>query len=281
MSSEANGTNQLSTNQAIKATRDRFPFKGYLDRELAPYETVGNVVSKYLKPGSRLFDFGSGPCDKTAIAQHVGMQCTAWDDLNDNWYLRDGNVDRIRSFAEDTGIDLLDRYQAFDEGSFDMVMMNDVLEHLHDSPREILVDLVTSLSEGGYLFVTVPNLANIRKRLSLLAGRTNLPNFDLYYWYEGPWRGPVREYVKSDLQKLAQHLGLQIELLTTTNHMLGNLPSVLRTPYKMATSVLSGWRDTWVLVARKPANWVAQRTLPDQEFAKIYGQKSREALHAA
>ncbi len=59
-----------------------FPFKGYTGTNPAPYETVATVVSRYLETGSRVFDFGSGPCDKTAMAAYLGMQCDACDDLS-------------------------------------------------------------------------------------------------------------------------------------------------------------------------------------------------------
>jgi len=43
--------------------------------------------------------------------------------------------------------------------SYDLVMLNDVIEHLHDSPRELLNDLIILIKPGGYLLITVPNLA--------------------------------------------------------------------------------------------------------------------------
>ena len=161
-----------------------------------------------------------------------------------------------------------------------MIMANDVLEHLHESPRVVLNKLLTGLSVGGFLFVTVPNLANIRKRLSLLRGRTNLAAYDLYYWYEGPWRGPVREYVRGDMESLCENLGLEKVQLGTVHHMLQNLPGYAHKPYKGVTRLFPDWRDTWVLVARKPAGWKAKTEISDDEFSRIYGQKSRGMLHA-
>lgn len=263
---------------ALAELRARFPINDYIPEDAAPHRTVGRIVSTYLKPGGKVYDFGAGACDKTAVAQLLGMQCTAYDDLMDNWYRRDRYADRIIEFAQSLGIEFAREFHPPSEGSLDMVMLNDVLEHLHDSPRNILNALVRSLREHALLFVSVPNLANLRKRLALLRGRTNLPRFDLYYWYEGPWRGPVREYVMDDLIRLTTNLGLEIVELTTADHMLGNLPPSVRRVYRSVIRLAPKLRDTWVLVASKPSGW-SVREPSEEHFAEIYAEKNKAVLH--
>ena len=147
----------------------------------------------------------------------------------------------------------------FEKESFDMVMSNDVLEHLHDSPRELVNDLVELIRPNGLLLITVPNAGNIRKRFQLLLGGTNMPNYEEFYWYQGSWRGHIREYVRSDLVQLAVFLGLEIIELKGCDHMLGVLPKLLRAPYLMLTKLLPNWKDSWMLVARKPLDWKPKR----------------------
>ena len=93
-----------TTDAAIAEVRETFPFPNYFGANLAPWRTVGNVVRQYCKPGDKLLDLGSGPCDKTAIAKHLGLQCTAIDDLQDDWHQRGDTIERIEQFARDTGI---------------------------------------------------------------------------------------------------------------------------------------------------------------------------------
>ncbi len=268
-----------SSSEAVDRVKAAFPFDDYITGDLAPWLTVGTAVQNYLKPGDRLFDLGSGPCDKTAVAQALGCQCTAVDDLQDDWHLRGDNTERIKGFAREMGISFSQEFTPLKPQSYDMVMMNDVLEHIHDSPRDLLISLTEGLKTGGYLFATVPNLANIRKRLDILRGRTNLPNYDLYYWYQGRWRGPQREYVEGDLRAMCANLGLEILELKTVHHMLQKLPAKVRPIYKAATVLFPGWRDTWYLIARKPAGWTPQHTVSDQKFAEIYGQSAKESLY--
>jgi 2-polyprenyl-3-methyl-5-hydroxy-6-metoxy-1,4-benzoquinol methylase len=56
------------------------------------------------------------------------------------------------------------------DGLFDVIVCGDVLEHLAD-PTEVLRALVRALAPGGDVVVSVPNVAHLWMRLSLLAGR--------------------------------------------------------------------------------------------------------------
>jgi len=229
---------RLSVNQAIDKVQRSFPFDGYMEENLSPYRTVGEVMH------------------------------------------RDGdNHERITRFADACNIDFTETFQPAGDEGFDIVMMNDVLEHIHDSPRDLMNDLVSMLAPEGLLFLTVPNLANLRKRLDLLRGRTNLPRFDLFYWYQGPWRGPIREYVRPDLEKLVEHLGLEMVQLSTAHHMLKNLPAKLEIPYKIITRIAPDLADTWLLLAKRPASWNPRRELSKSEFAKIYGTVNKQGLY--
>lgn len=272
---------KMSAESALEELKNKFVFDDYVVGDMGQWLSVGKTIEKYLTPGDKVFDLGSGPCDKTAIAQYMGCDCTAFDDLRDDWHLRNNNIEKIEKFAATTDIEFSRAFTPPATGQFDMVMMNDVLEHIHDSPRELLNSLISGLRDGGYLFVTVPNLANIRKRIDLLRGKTNLARYDLYYWYRGPWRGPQREYVRGDLESMCKNLGLEIVELSGVHHMLQRLPKPVRGLYRMVTSVFPDWRDSWLLVARKPSNWVLKEGLTDAEFAEIYGVTSNSTLYTS
>ena len=255
----------MTPRQAIQVVKSRFPFKGYPDEMEDSYLHVADVVRRYLLPGSRILDFGSGPCDKVAVLQLLGYSCAGCDDLQDPWHSIPGNLEKIMAFIQEFGI----RFQAagsstvpFEKNYFDMVMLHDVLEHLHDSPRELLTSLLECAKPEGLLFVTVPNAANIRKRLALLRGRTNHAVFDDYYWFEGPWRGHVREYVRDDLARLASHLDLDILELRGCDHMLANVSALTRLAFTFLSGIFPDWKDSWVLVARKRKNWSPVKQRP-------------------
>jgi SAM-dependent methyltransferase len=170
----------MTVDEAIRRLIDEFPFKGYLTPEKTVKRRCSNIaytVLRYLQPGNTILDFGCGPCDKTAVLQFLGFHCSAYDDLRDDWHKIPGNREKIISFVNSCGIDFKEANEGklpFDNNSFDMIMLHDVLEHLHDSPRDLLNDLLELAKPKGLLFVTVPNAVNIRKRIDVLFGRTNM-----------------------------------------------------------------------------------------------------------
>ena len=149
------------------------------------------------------------------------------------------------------------------EARFDMVMIHDVIEHFADSPREILLWLVGLLKPGGYLYISVPNAVNLRKRLLVLSGNTNYPRFPAYFWSGRQWRGHKREYVKDDLSQLCEFLGLKCILLRGEHHRLNALPRWSRTFYKMTVGRVDSLRETLALIAQKGHAWMPIEVAPD------------------
>ena len=252
---------RLTVKQAIAKLRETFPFPRYAAASEEAAAEVAATVMRRVPSGSRVLDFGSGPMYKTAVLQLLGYRCSATDDLQD-YVFNDAIVGTMTRFAESLGMRFFRADGKLPSETFDLIMILDVIEHLHDSPRELLLALAERLRPEGYLLITVPNAANIRKRLDLLRGRTNLPRFASFYWLPGPWRGHVREYVRDDLQSLARFLQFKLVELRSYHHMIDVLPRALRPPYRAVTSLFPGWRDSWLLLMQKPRDWTPAHTLP-------------------
>lgn len=236
------------------------------------YSTVARTALKYLEPGAQILDFGCGPCDKTAILQDLGFRCSGFDDLNEDWHRAPGQREGIMRFARECGIDFrlnVGRPFPWEPAQFDMVMMHDVIEHIHDTPRLLINDLLDMAKPEGILFITVPNQVNIKKRIEVLLGRTNLTAFETFYWSDPPWRGHIREYVRDDFVKLARYVGVETLELRGVDHMLQKIPGAARGPYLAATALFPDWKDSWAFVARKPRDWTARRALSNEEMKEI------------
>lgn len=251
------GEDLSAVSAALARLEHIFPFDGYVEHGRDATRVVCEVVNTVLYPPARILDFGAGPCDKTAALSMLGYECVALDDLSDPWHLEGDSRERIVSFARTTGVQLhvsSSLAVVAEQSPFDMVMSHAVLEHLHDSPRELCESLLRLVRPGGYVFFTVPNAVNIRKRLDVVRGRTNYPPYRGYFLSEGPWRGHVREYTRGDLTALAELLDIEIVELRSFHGMLDRMPRRL-TPllgaYKMLTAVAPGLRDTWLLLARR------------------------------
>src|SRR5690242_6075246 len=73
--------------RALNRVKAAFPFSGYMAHAQCACVNIATVVRRHLPAGSKLLDYGAGPCDKTAVLSLLGYDCTAVDDLNDEWHM--------------------------------------------------------------------------------------------------------------------------------------------------------------------------------------------------
>ena len=259
--------------EAARKVQAEFPIGGYAHeaRATGPMAFVGEKVSSLLAPGASVLDFGSGPGDLSAVLAHLGFDVTACDDLRDDWHLVPGNREKILGFCARSKV----KFEVLSEGapwpwgpgSFDMVMIHHVLEHIHNSPRGLMLSLMDLVKARGYVFVTVPSAVNLRKQVAVVRWRTNMPSFGQMYWSEGTWRGHVREYTRGDLELLAEFLGVEIVALESYHALLHAIPRRWWGVWKAATKVFPGWRDSWSLIGRKRENWSPARSMKKDDPA--------------
>jgi SAM-dependent methyltransferase len=217
----------------------------------------------------RLLDIGCGPMHKTAVFQALGFQCCAVDDLNDSWHLRDGNIQQIKDYAKRIGIKFYhqkpgDYTIPFGVGSFDVVCSLAVIEHLHESPREMLNCMGTLARPNGLLVITMPNSVNLRKRLSVLFGRTNYPPVDMFYNYIGVWRGHVREYTLREAVYICEASGFEVLSNTTFEYVAHmKLAFPLKQLYLFLGSLVPTGRSGLLVICRKPESWKPAKEDPE------------------
>ena len=103
----------------------------------------------------------------------------------------------------------LDREIPLGEGPFDVIVYGDVLEHLVD-PLRVLVELDRGLGPGGFVIISVPNIAHLWIRLLLLVGR-----FD--YLDRGILdHSHLRFFTERSMRAMLVDAGLSIERFTAT-----------------------------------------------------------------
>ncbi len=253
-------------------TQEHFPLPGYIapDR-FQSYKGMAYTAWNALGGKGRVLDFGCGPLDKTAVLARLGLEVVAADTFQDSWHREAGNLDKIRGFAQEAGIELHDLAhgslsESGVEGTFDLISLHHVLEHLADSPRELLNDLIGRLGEGGLLYLTVPNAVNLRKRLRVMIGDTNYPRYSTYYWAQHGYDGHIREYVLDDLLQLAKNQGMEVVLNGHYNHFWHAIPKNLRLGVATLCRIVPGFCDSCSVVLRKPKEWQPRHSLPQDEL---------------
>lgn len=89
---------------------------------------------------------------------------------------------------------------------FDLVLLLEVIEHVHISPSHVFKYLRNCLRPGGHLLVSTPNAAWLRNRWRLLFGRNPFEAIR-----EDPRNpGHFRELTKPELQALLERAGFGI-----------------------------------------------------------------------
>jgi 2-polyprenyl-3-methyl-5-hydroxy-6-metoxy-1,4-benzoquinol methylase len=95
------------------------------------------------------------------------------------------------------------------DGLFDVIVCGDVLEHLADPPA-VLRALLRALAPGGDVVVSVPNVAHLWVRLSLLAGRFDYADRGILD------RTHLRFFTRKTLVQMINHSGLKIVSIQVT-----------------------------------------------------------------
>jgi len=262
---------------AYNLLRNEFPFQNYLD----PFgEGICYVVSQVcglMPQRGRLLDIGCGPLDKTALFAKMGFLCSACDDFGDQWHREGENFKRICDFASLQNITLYiqntnDNSIPFPENSFDVVVILDVIEHLHESPRSILNIAGKALKVGGICVITMPNSVNFLKRIKVLLGKSNYPDIRGFYYSDGQWRGHVREYTLSEAMDIIRWNGYDIIKAQTYHGMLHKKvhSDVSRHLFRCLTTLVPTLRDSLLVIATKNEGWLPK---------KYSGKDFREAIN--
>ena len=257
-------TQKSEITRAFLEMRKEFPFLGYVDNNLNRYIIIVSRIMKEYPSGSKILSIGSGPCDLEAILSKLGYDITAIDDLNDHWHLIGKNRERIKNFAKQMNIDLVTQSAGspqLEENYFDAVLLIDIIEHLHRSPRELLNYSISSLKTGGLLLIETPNTVALVDRLKVLFGKTNQVSANCIYWNIGEYRSHIREYTQSELKQILLYHNLtavnskMINIMIDAVRVENFLKKIVIKTYKLISGLYPNFRDTILISGKKPKDW--------------------------
>ena len=255
--------------RAFQDVRDGFPYPEIIDETEDTIKRLAALLRDLVPAGGRLLDVGCGALDKATVYQKLGYQCYGCDDFLDPWHSRPENLDPVLSFARAAGVQVYAQRERFElpweENWFDAITIINVIEHLHESPRDILNFAGTYLKPGGLLVVVMPNSVNLRKRLAVISGRSNYTPVRGLYEYDGLWRGHTREYTLQETCQIVQWTGFEIVYSKTFHGMLrSRLHSpFLRSIFRGLCVAAPRLKDSLLVAARKPEAWVPREPDPD------------------
>lgn len=98
---------------------------------------------------------------------------------------------------------------------FDMVLFNEVIEHLSQSPVAPLKEIHRVTKKDGYIVITTPNISRSINRTKLLFGKTIMFPLDVYFEENGKgnniYHRHNREYTLYELETLLKETFWEIE----------------------------------------------------------------------
>lgn len=153
----------------------------------------------------------------------------------------------------------------FDDGMFDLVLFNEIIEHLPQTPVHALRETWRVARPGGHLMVTTPNLIRSLNRGLLFTGHSVMYPIDLYFEEDGRgcniYRRHNREYTLPELRTVVERTGWNVMV---ARHVVTHTPwreRMIPDPWWLHAAKVFNYalmlsipslRDTLMLVARKP-----------------------------
>lgn len=188
----------------------------YLRRHRHEYvRTVADVVRH--KPdakNTRVMEIGAFFGTVCLSLAELGYQVTATD--IPEYMDLPAQVQRYAKHGIATkGVRLQDYVLPFEDESFDVVIMCEVLEHLNFNPIPLLKEINRVLSKGGILYLSLPNYAQIRNRLKVLKGGASGISVKSFFEQVRPGSqaivyGHWREYTGPEIKQMLVPLGFRI-----------------------------------------------------------------------
>ena len=175
--------------------------------------------------GRRILDVGCG----------LGMYVRHFRAFSDQVYGVDIDPDKVAQASQDLpDIQVAPAEKLpFPDGSFDVVLLHEVIEHVTDD-RQVLAEALRVLVAGGHVLVFAPNrLYPFETHGFYWRGRYHSGNIPLINYLPDAWQRKltphVRTYTSGDLHRLAAGLPGQIEYHTQIYPGYDNL--VARRPW--------------------------------------------------
>jgi 2-polyprenyl-3-methyl-5-hydroxy-6-metoxy-1,4-benzoquinol methylase len=184
---------------------------------------AARVLGEVVPPGeARVLDVG--PMLQTALLRERFPEATI-DSLG---FPHPTAPPRAHEHHVEADLDALDTAPAGD-GSYHLVVMAEVIEHLHTPADRVLAYLGRFLRPGGVLLVQTPNARALHKRVRALLGRGALNA-------AAPDPGHVHEYTPAELAAAARTGGLAVVDVSLANYFAH--PSLAGSVYRSVGPVL-------------------------------------------
>jgi 2-polyprenyl-3-methyl-5-hydroxy-6-metoxy-1,4-benzoquinol methylase len=225
----------------------------YLDVECADRRTFSEVLdlaAKFAAPPGRLLDIGPNIGTCLDLARQRGWTAQGIEiNADAAAYCREQRHLDVRTGVLETS--------TYAPGSFDVVLMGDVIEHLPD-PKAVLRIVQRILKPGGVLLISTPDIAGWAARALQIK-----PEEHLYYFAPKTMRNLLQQVVLEpvEIRSLDRYHNLTgMTHSTTCGGLFPMLGPVFRLARRMVGDLVVRLplRENLLAVARKPVQALAE-----------------------
>lgn len=212
-----------------------FPYEPKLDDPFSSHATILALIGK--GSGRRLLDVGAAHGYLAAKFTAMGFAVTAIE--ADPCAAAHG-----AAFCQNMIVADLNKEVPPLTGEFDVLVYGDILEHLRE-PMNVFRRLNQSLATNGIVVVSVPNVAHLFVRLSLLVGRFEYTDRGILD------RTHTRFFTKASFRRFIEESGLKVVKLTATPVPLpllippGFQGTFFRTMHRLNAALARAWKGAF------------------------------------
>lgn len=165
-------------------------------------------IAKRIHPNERVLDFGCGPGSFLWMLnqRHLNIHCTGID-------IAGSQLDFARNICKSfpstsfVGINTDNIRLPFDDNSFDVVTMIEVIEHIHPyKAYKILAELRRVLKKNGRLLITTPNYRSLWPLIEALMTKFTKVKYDHQH---------ISKFTPNAFAKLIEAAGFEIKSFYT------------------------------------------------------------------
>jgi len=207
----------------------------------------------------KILEVGSFLGIVSIVLSKLGFDMSATDipEFMDNVKLQKKLLEHNISFR---AVNLKHYSLPYDDNTFDIVVISEVLEHLNFNPLPVIQELNRIIKKGGLLYLTVPNIARFDRRKKILLGKSILTPIKDYYFQLDPKKDMIvglhwREYDMSEVKDMLEGMGFQVirqEYFQRDMNDLKNKKMAVRSIIKKAVfSAIPALKETQIAFAVK------------------------------
>ena len=185
----------------------------YLKNHRSRYVNDYHMLRKYYTNG-RILELGSAPFHFTYLLKQMELPVTGVDI----------DPSRFKAFVDKNNIEV---YKCnveteplpFEDGTFHMILFNEIFEHMRIDPIETLKKIRRVLHPDGYLLLSTPNLYSIPTVVNFLLGKGFDDPYDQFSKIQKYGHmGHVREYSVKQMRKFMKETGYQVMEVNLQSH---------------------------------------------------------------